>query len=113
MRALAFLLLSLLVLVQYPLWLGKGGWFRVWEIETELQAQRVVNDQRRMRNAALEAQVRDLRTGSDAVEEIARAELGMLKKGEIFVQISEHSRGESASPAFEAEVRTASFSRRP
>jgi len=112
-RALAFLLLSLLLLIQYPLWLGKGGWFRVWEIETELQAQRVVNDQRRMRNAALEAQVRDLRTGSDAVEEIARAELGMLKKGEIFVQISEPSRGESASPAFEAEVRTASFSRRP
>ncbi len=112
-RALASLLLSLLVLIQYPLWLGKGGWFRAWEIETELQAQRVVNDQRRMRNAALEAQVRDLRTGSDAVEEIARAELGMLKKGEIFVQISERSRGESASPAFEAEVRTASFSRRP
>lgn len=113
MRSLAFLLLSLLVLIQYPLWLGKGGWFRVWEIEGELRAQQVVNDQRRMRNAALEAQVRDLRSGSDAVEEIARAELGMLRKGEIFVQISEPSRGDSASPAFDAEVRTASFARKP
>jgi len=112
-RTLALVLLSLLLLIQYPLWLGKGGWFRVWELESELQAQRTVNDQRRMRNAALEAQVRDLRTGSDAVEEIARAELGMLRKGEIFVQISEPSRGESASPSFDAEVRTASFARQP
>ncbi len=113
MRALAFLLCSLLLLIQYPLWLGKGGWLRVWEIEGELQAQRATNDQRRMRNAALEAQVRDLRAGSDAVEEIARAELGMLRKGEIFVQISEPARSENASPGMDAEVRTASFERRP
>jgi len=112
-RALAFLLFSLLLLIQYPLWLGKGGWFRVWEIEAELQTQRATNDQRRLRNAALEAQVRDLRSGSDAVEEIARAELGMLRKGEIFVQVSEPARGESASPGLGAEVRTASFERRP
>ncbi len=111
MRLLAFILVSLLLLIQHPLWLGKGGWFRVWEIERELQAQRETNDQRRSRNAALEAQVRDLRGGSDAVEELARAELGMLRRGEIFVQISEPARSDSQSPSVSGDMKTASVIR--
>lgn len=111
MRLLAFILCSLLLLIQYPLWLGKGGWFRVWEIERELQVQREANGERRQRNAALEAQVRDLKSGRDAIEELARAELGMLKRGEFFVQISEPTRSDSGGPAASAEVKTASILR--
>lgn len=111
MRALALILFSLLLLIQYPLWLGKGGWLRVWEIERELQAQRAANDQRRLRNAALEAQVLDLRKGSDAVEELARSELGMLRKGEIFVQISEPVRNEGNAPGLLPEIKTAAAQR--
>ncbi len=111
MRFLAFSLCSLLVLIQYPLWLGKGGWFRVWELESELQLQGEANAERRQRNAALEAQVRDLRLGSDAIEELARAELGMLRRGEFFVQISEPARNDSGSPAASGEVKTASILR--
>lgn len=110
-RLLAFILCSLLLLIQYPLWLGKGGWFRVWELERELQVQREANGERRQRNAALEAQVRDLRTGRDAVEELARAELGMLRRGEFFVQISEPSRPDSGAPAASGDVKTAAVLR--
>jgi len=96
MRALALLVSTLLVLIQYPLWYGKGGWLRVWELEGELAEQRELNDQRRLRNAALIAEVKDLKSGTDAVEEIARMRLGMVKPGEIFVHISEPESAEAS-----------------
>jgi cell division protein FtsB len=80
------IILSLLVIVlQYPLWLGKGGWLRVWDVDGQLQAQRAINQQLEQRNAALEAEVRDLKSGNEAIEERARFELGLTKPGEIFV----------------------------
>lgn len=97
MRYLAVLLSSLLVLIQYPLWYGKGGWLRVWELESELSDQRHVNEERRLRNAALIAEVNDLRTGTDAIEELARVRLGMVKPGEIFVHLGDTDSSESAS----------------
>lgn len=86
MKVLAVVLGGLLLLVQYPLWLGKGGWTRVWELERqqELQVQR--NQRLAERNAGLESEVRDLRQGLLAVEERARYELGMVRQEEIFVQ---------------------------
>ena len=86
MKTLAALLGGLLLLVQYPLWLGKGGWTRVWELERqqELQAQR--NLRLSERNGGLESEVRDLRQGLLAVEERARYELGMVRPEEVFVQ---------------------------
>lgn len=96
MRFLALFLSAFLVLIQYPLWYGKGGWLRVWELEGELADQRESNDQRRLRNAALLAEVKDLKSGTDAVEEIARMRLGMVKPGEIFVHISEPEAAEAS-----------------
>jgi Septum formation initiator len=87
MRLLFVVLLLLLGLIQYPLWLGKGGWFKVWELRREVAQQREVNDGLRMRNAALDAEVRDLQSGTEAIEERARGELGMMREGEIFVHI--------------------------
>lgn len=80
-------LVALIALLQYPLWLGKGGWMRVWEHDRQLQAQREVNQKLEQRNAALDAEVRDLKSGYEAIEERARYELGMIKDGEIFVQV--------------------------
>ena len=80
-------LVALIVLLQYPLWLGKGGWLRVWEVDRQLQAQREVNRKLEQRNTGLDAEVRDLKSGYEAIEERARFELGLIKQDEIFVQI--------------------------
>ena len=80
-------LVVLIALLQYPLWLGKGGWLRVWDYDRQLQAQREHNQTLEQRNAALDADVRDLKSGYEAIEERARYELGMIKEGEIFVQV--------------------------
>jgi cell division protein FtsB len=80
-------LVALIILLQYPLWLGKGGWFRVWEVDRQLQAQREVNQKLEARNGGLDAEVRDLKTGFDAIEERARFELGLIKPDEVFIQV--------------------------
>lgn len=87
-RLPALLLLGLIVLIQYPLWLGKGGWLHAWKMEAELAGQRERNAGLESRNIALEAEVKDLRLGFDAVEEHARTELGLVKPDEIFVQVA-------------------------
>jgi len=92
MRTLAFTLAGLLLLIQYPLWLGKGGWARVWEHDRQLAAQRTRNEALQGRNAALDAEVRDLKQGLEAVEERARFELGMVRPDEVFFQIVDRPR---------------------
>lgn len=87
MRLITIALLALLVLIQYPLWLGKGGWLRVWELDKQVNAAHEKNDELKARNAKLDSEVQDLKNGTSAVEERARFELGMIKKDEIFVQI--------------------------
>lgn len=87
MRLLFLVLFVLVGLIQYPLWLGKGGWFKVWDLQRQVAAQRETNEGLRARNAALEAEVRDLDNGSGAIEERARGELGMMREGEVFVHI--------------------------
>ncbi len=82
------LILALLVLaLQYPLWIGKGGWLRVWDVEKQLASQREANRRLEQRNTGLEAEVRDLKTGYEAIEERARFELGLTRPDEVFVQI--------------------------
>lgn len=91
MRWLAVGLVVVIVLLQHPLWLGKGGWLRVWDVDRQLQQQKETNRQLEMRNAGLDAEVRDLKHGYDAIEERARFELGMVKQDEVFVQIPEQT----------------------
>jgi len=80
-------LIALIALLQHPLWLGKGSWLRVWEVDHQVRAQRETNEKLALRNAALDAEVRDLKQGLDAIEERARSELGMIKRDEMFFQI--------------------------
>ncbi len=88
MKLLAAVLATLLLLIQYPLWLGQGSWLRVFEADRQLQLQLEVNAGKRIRNEGLEAEAADLRNGTVALEERARYELGMVKKDEIFVQFN-------------------------
>jgi len=81
----AWVLAALLLAMQYPLWFGKGGLLRAWELERQLAAQRELNQQLEARNATMEAEVRDLRAGHEAIEERARQGLGLVKEGEVFV----------------------------
>lgn len=99
MRVLAVVLAALLVAIQYPLWLGKGGWVRVWEIDRQLAAQKGKNAELAARNAALDAEVRDLKEGLDAIEERARYELGMVRQDEIFFQIVKPGTARAGEPA--------------
>ena len=94
MKWLTLALVALLVSIQYPLWLGKGGWLRVSEVDRQIGAQREINTRLKARNVATEAEVRDLKQGFEAVEERARSELGMIRQDEIFFQVlgeSEHN----------------------
>lgn len=87
MRWPLILLAALAVALQYPLWVGKGGWFRAWEVDARLVEQREVNGRLEQRNAALAAEVEDLKSGNEAIEERARFDLGLTRKEEIFVQV--------------------------
>ena len=86
-RLLALLLVALIVALQYPLWLGKGGWLQVRELDRQLAAQREANAKLKVRNEALDADVRDLKSGFEAIEERARSELGMVRNDEVFFQL--------------------------
>jgi len=83
MKVLGAALAILILAIQYPLWLGKGGWLRAWQIEQEVTKQKAKNQQLESRNASLAAEVRDLKQGTEAIEERARAELGMVKNDEV------------------------------
>jgi cell division protein FtsB len=99
MRLFTLALVALLALIQYPLWFGKGGWLRVWELDQQLAAQNNSNTRLRDRNLALEGEVRDLGQGTGAIEERARYELGMMRPDEIFVQVGEPGAAVPAQPA--------------
>ena len=87
MRILAFVFAALILALQYPLWLGKGGWLKVRETDRQLALQHEANAKLKARNEALDADVRDLKTGSEAIEERARTELGMMRSDEVLFQL--------------------------
>ena len=84
--------------LQYPMWLGKGGWLRVWEVDRQVAAQSGRNRQVQARNDALEAEVRDLKQGTDAIEERARYELGLVRHDEVFFHIVDAPPQHPAAP---------------
>lgn len=98
MRVLSVLLLLLLALIQYPLWIGKGGWLRVLELDRQVGIQRQTNFRMEVKNQALEGEVRDLKLGLVAVEERARYELGMVRADELFIQINTVGAATPAAP---------------
>ncbi|MFA9440703.1 cell division protein FtsB [Uliginosibacterium sp. sgz301328] len=87
MRWPALILLVLLLMLQYPLWFGRGGYLQVREAQAQLEAIRQDNQKLEQRNADMAAEVKDLKSGFDAIEERARFEIGLIKPGEKFMQL--------------------------
>jgi len=86
-RWLTLILAVLIALLQYPLWLGKGSWLRVWDLNRQIESQKQDNARLKARNDVLDAEVRDLKSGYAAIEERARSELGMIRDDEVFYQV--------------------------
>ena len=99
MRWLALVFLALIAALQYPMWLGKGGWLQVRSLDGEVREQRAVNAKLKERNDALDADVRDLKTGFDAIEERARSGLGMVRHDEIFFEFRQDAASAAAPGA--------------
>ena len=118
MRILILVLLLLLGWFQYRLWVGEGSLAEVTALRREILAQGEEMEKLRTRNRRLQAEVEDLRQGRDALEERARSELGMIKEGEIFLQLIEpqspvtvaREEGKVVSPAGTVKVPQAASS---
>ena len=98
MKILIAVLAVLFVLMQYKLWFGEGSVGEGLELGRTTDAQQLKNDQARQRNEVLAAEVAELKTGLESVEERARNELGMVKKDETFIHILEGQTGEIVEP---------------
>ena len=102
MKALTLIFVILIALLQYPLWLGKGSWLRVWNVNQQIDEQKDKNAAFKQRNETLNAEVRDLKQGNAAIEERARSELGMIKQDEVFYQVIDQAlpaKPENQAPA--------------
>ena len=87
MRILAVILGLLFFVLQYDLWIGEGSLRTVWQLQEDITKQKKENKKISQRNESLVADVNDLRKGDAAIEERARNELGMIKKGETYIQV--------------------------
>jgi cell division protein FtsB len=90
MKSIIVALVLLLIILQYELWFAKGGLFSARNLNHSVALQQTVNAKLKKRNAALSADIKDLRSGKKSVEERARNDLGMIKKGETFYQVIKH-----------------------
>ncbi len=91
MKWLLVLLGVLLLGLQYRLWFGDGNLPSVWALQSSIAEQQASNQLLIDRNAALRAEVDDLKLGTSAMEERARSELGMVKRGETFFLLPEQN----------------------
>lgn len=87
MKKVVLALVALTIMLQYRLWFGDGNLLALHRMQGRIETLRTEVEKRQQRNAALEAEVRDLKLGSDAIEEQARYDLGMIRRGETFVQV--------------------------
>ncbi|SFU61222.1 cell division protein FtsB [Nitrosomonas eutropha] len=90
MKVTTGLLVFMIALTQYPLWFGKGGWLEIMEMHEQITALHETNQSLQNRNTVLEAEVNNLKKGLDAIEELARSELGMIRKNELFFHVVEY-----------------------
>ncbi|HEY0201451.1 MAG TPA: cell division protein FtsB [Burkholderiaceae bacterium] len=87
-RLIPVILLVVLVAIHAQLWLGRGGLPEVAQMRHQLEQQKTANARAQQANERLASEVSDLKEGLGTVEEKARSELGMVKQGEIFVQVT-------------------------
>lgn len=97
MKIIAFVLLVLLIWLQYKIWLQDGGIPEVIQLQQEVEAVKTEVQQLQERNSSLDAEVKDLKKGLDAIEERARSEMGMIKESEVYYQVIESEKNESSA----------------
>ncbi len=97
MKKIAFVLLALLIWLQYKIWLQDGGVPEVLQLQQEVEQVKGEVQKLQERNASLDAEVKDLKKGLDAIEERARSEMGMIKQGEVYYQVIEPDRDKSSA----------------
>ena len=97
MKIIAFVLLFLLIWLQYKIWLQDGGVPEVVQLQQEVEEVKTEVQQLQERNSSLDAEVKDLKKGLDAIEERARSEMGMIKEGEIYYQVIESEKDKSST----------------
>ncbi len=103
LRIVLVVLVALLAWLQYRLWFGSGGNAEVADLRAQVEQQARQNDGLRDRNAALAAEVADLKSGEAAIEERARAELGMIRPGEVFYRVVDRAQPPATAPAVDTE----------
>lgn len=89
MKPVMILLIAIMVVLQYRLWLSHDGLPSLLRLHYAVEKQRQDNEKLEERNAVLAAEVADLKSGLDALEERARSELGMIKPNETFFHVIE------------------------
>ena len=103
MKWLAAALLAALLLLQYRLWLSQDGVREVLRLRAEVGSQQQQNATLAERNRELAGEVRDLKQGYAAIEERARADLGMIAGNETFYQVVPHPAAVGSSPPAPAQ----------
>ena len=89
MKWIVYSLIGLVIVLQATYWFSQHGWIKHQQLQQEIGQQRTENKQLRLRNERLHAEAKDLKTGTEALEERARSQLGLIKKGETFYQVIE------------------------
>jgi cell division protein FtsB len=89
MRSIFIILIVTLLLLQHKLWLGDGSLIQWLSLEKKMNAHQLKNKDLAARNKALEANIQELKSGDQALEEEARYELGMVKENEVYYQFDE------------------------
>ncbi len=87
LKIVVILLAMLFTALQYHLWFGEGSWPRAQAMREKFELQMSENEKLQQSNATMEAEVLDLKTGLDAIEERARADLGLIRQGDTYFQI--------------------------
>jgi len=99
MKVLALSLLTLVLILQYRLWVSDSGMREVWRLRREVAAQQNINEQLKERNRTLAGEVQDLKKGKSAIEERARTDLGMIGTNETFFQVAPAGQAKEVQPA--------------
>ncbi|MEJ2418127.1 MAG: cell division protein FtsB [Exilibacterium sp.] len=87
MKGLLAVLLVLIAALQYRLWVGEGSFADIARLEREIQQQQAENSHLKERNRVLAVEVKELKSGLDSVEERARSDMGMIRRGETYYMI--------------------------
>ena len=97
MKIIALVLLVLFIWLQYKIWLQDGGIPEVIQLQEEVEQVKTQVEKLQERNSSLDAEVKDLKKGLDAIEERARSEMGMIKEGEVYYQVIEPEKNKSSA----------------